>query len=116
MVHPEDQCLIDAAYRGEITIEEPLTLRWKKKDESTIWIEVKNAPVYDDAGNLVALEGIARDVTDRQRAREALMLSEQRLSRLFSNLLGMAYRCRNDHNWTMEFLSEGAFELTGYAP
>jgi PAS domain S-box-containing protein len=48
--------------------------------------------------------------------RESLHESERMLSTLIGNLPGMAYRCLNDENWTMEFISEGSLDLTGYAP
>ncbi len=42
--------------------------------------------------------------------------SERQKASLISNLPGMVYRCRNDQHWTMEYISEGCRELTGYGP
>ncbi len=67
-------------------------------------------------GETSAILSVAEDITEEKQAEEALAESERRLSTLFSNLLGMAYRCRNDRDWTMEFLSDGAFDLTGHTP
>ena len=52
----------------------------------------------------------------RREADAALRESERRLSTLVSSLPGIAYQCRNDRNWTMEFVSEGMTNLTGYTP
>lgn len=50
------------------------------------------------------------------RTEKSLQESERKLFTLMGNLPGMAYRCLNDENWTMEFISEGCVELTGYNP
>ncbi|KUO50296.1 MAG: hypothetical protein APF76_11335 [Desulfitibacter sp. BRH_c19] len=54
------------------------------------------------------------NVTDRKQAEEALQESERSKSVLLSNIPGMSYRCHYDCNWTMEFVSQGCHELTGY--
>jgi PAS domain S-box-containing protein len=53
---------------------------------------------------------------ERKRAEQQLRESQRKLFTLTTNLPGMAYRCANDENWTMEFVSEGCFPLTGYHP
>jgi len=55
------------------------------------------------------------EIARRTRATEALREQERRVATLLSNLPGMAYRCHNDSDWTMEYVSEGCLLLTGYA-
>jgi putative nucleotidyltransferase with HDIG domain len=55
-------------------------------------------------------------ISARIEAQSALQEAERVLSTLMGNLPGMAYRCRQDRDWTMEFVSEGCLPLTGYHP
>ncbi len=48
----------------------PLELR--RRDGSVIWVEVSTRGVFDPAGNLVELEGLVADVTDKRRMLQEL--------------------------------------------
>lgn len=62
------------------------------------------------------LLAVADDITAVKSSQQEAEESRRQLETLLGNLPGLAYRCRNDRNWTMEFVSQGCLELTGYAP
>jgi len=71
-IHPKDQDLLKSYLQGEGSAE-PVTLQGLHKDGSRIWVEEIIVPVHDEAGNLVAIEGIARDITRRKESEQALL-------------------------------------------
>jgi PAS domain S-box-containing protein len=75
-----------------------------------------SALLTDEFGQIVGTLSSGTDVTEQRKSDAALRESQRRLSTLMSNLPGMAYRCRNDRQWTMEFISDGCVLLTGYTP
>lgn len=57
------------------------------------------------------------DVSEEFMTNRALKESQRRLLTLMSNLQGMVYRCSSYPNeWSMEFVSNGCEDLTGYGP
>ncbi len=56
------------------------------------------------------------DLSERKRRMEEVYDTTRQFNTLLGNLPGMVYRCRNDQQWTMEFISDGCYEMTGYQP
>ena len=90
LVHPEDRPLVEGLIQAPAT---SVVLRCRNRDGNIIWIEQRSKPVRDEAGNLVAIEAIARDVTRRKLAemeREQLLAREkethQHLEAILDNL------------------------------
>ncbi len=55
------------------------------------------------------------EIIKSQKMEEELKETNRSLSTLIKNLPGMAYRCKNDKDWSMMFLSEACADLTGYS-
>ncbi len=77
--------------------------------------DTRKIPIIED-GRVVRVLTTVRDVTRARTAERQVRESRRALATLMSNLRGMAYRRRDDDNLTMEFVSEGCLELTGYYP
>jgi len=97
---------------GEIRYE----IEMACKDGSWMWADINVVPLRNQKGEMVGYHAIARNITNRKQNEAKLIESERSKSVLLKNIPGMAYRCKYDRQWTMEFVSEGCFNLTGYNP
>jgi len=98
-------------------VDECRTVSYEMPFESAdglVTLEVSIEPIVGPDGRCTHVLWDARDVTARRRAEIALEESKRTLAVLMSNLPGMAYRCRNDEDWTIDFVNEGCLALTGY--
>ena len=77
------------------------------------WIHISNSGVFDSQGNLLEIQSVGRDITNRKISEEALLKSEARFSR--------AVRGTSDGIWDWnvvtneDYLSPRWKELLGYA-
>lgn len=72
VIHPDDLPKLERLISSGTDFSKPVKLRLVHKNGTVVWTEQKIVPIYDQAGNLVAMEGIARDVTERQRTEEKM--------------------------------------------
>jgi PAS domain S-box-containing protein len=107
------------AHRALLERHEPFRdfeLLRRAPDGSMHRVSLTGEPIFDDEGRFAGYRGVGRDITESRRAETALRESQRKLAALMSALPGMAYRCRNDREWSMEFVSEGVHALTGHRP
>jgi PAS domain S-box-containing protein len=81
LVHPDDSHLLRPA-PGTPQVADSVVMRLEHADGHWVWLEQRSTPVFDAQGTLVAVEGAARDVSDRHRAEVSLA----RLNRVLRTL------------------------------
>lgn len=117
-VHPDDRQFVIDAVDAAIQLGEGYAIEHRIvwPNGNTRWVSEAGEVYRDDSGTPIRMMGIVQDITERKLAEDALSESRRELETLFSNLPGMAYRCSNDPEWTMAFVSKGCVQLTGYTP
>jgi PAS domain S-box-containing protein len=87
LVHPDDRILLENTTR--YSKGEPLELRWIRKDGQIIWTEQRNVLLVDENNEPYALDGNARDITDRKNIELGLRKEVER-NRLLLDLFSQA--------------------------
>ncbi len=82
----------------------------KEKDKiKELQLEIENLKKQLEVSNTQSDSKNSAANEDNQRL-------TSRFESIVNNLQGVVYRCKNDKDWTMEFISDGIELLTGYPP
>jgi PAS domain S-box-containing protein/putative nucleotidyltransferase with HDIG domain len=106
LVHPDDRHLLQD---NQALLSQPVTLRWVRKDGEIIWTEQRNVGIYDDSGELIAIEGIARDITARKQAEQQLRLLATAMDAAANAIM------ITDLEGVIEWVNPAFCYLTGYS-
>ena len=77
IVHPDDRPLLDEVVQARVPID--VVLRWRHRDGQIVFTEMRSAPVLEEDGTLVAVDAIARDITQRRLSEQALREADQQV-------------------------------------
>lgn len=89
-VHPDDrERLAEDERLRAVGGRHDHSYRIIRPDGSLRWIRGRAFPVFDEAGKLIRVAGIAEDITERKRAEEELEREKEILAKIFNNIPAM---------------------------
>lgn len=93
-VRPENRIEMLNMLRDNNGIVENFESLMRRKDGTFAWVLSSSHFMYDDEGNVVGIEGVARDITERIKSERALKKSQQRLA--------LAQEAAHQVSWDMD--------------
>jgi two-component system, sporulation sensor kinase C len=86
LAHPEDLPMISLLKEPDYINPGPVTIRFLHKSGHYIWTEQQTTIVHNKAGQVSAIQGIARDITDRKVMEEEMVQAEKSRHSLLTNI------------------------------
>lgn len=77
------------------------------------WVRALGQAEYSN-GRCKRLYGTFQDIDEQVKLVKIIKDKEQQYRTLISNISSVTFRCLNDENWTMIFISDAIEQLTGY--
>ena len=111
-IHPEFHDTVIRKVQNQDT--SPYEIMMIRKSKEAFWVKLESRNIiYNGIPSRITA---IRDINAIKESENRIIENERRFSVLSNNFPGIAYRCKLDEQLTMEFLSQGFLDLTGYRP
>lgn len=77
-----------------------------------VWLNISEVPVFDEQGNVISVEGIARDISQQKNFEKILVTKEQEQSEILNNMLDGVFNI--DENGLVLSCNPAAEKIFGY--
>ncbi len=103
LAHPDEREMIKRFFEGKGT-SQPFISRLRHTDGHYVWVEQRTVPVMSEDGQLIAIESITRDITERKEAEQYNQRQMNRLSAMLT--IDNAISASLDLNLTLNIVLE----------
>jgi PAS domain S-box-containing protein len=116
IIHPDDRNKVRALIEQSIEKKSDLEAEFRIIHSSgqQRFLTARAKIIVDKNGAVIRLIGLLWDITEQNLLQMELEENIRRTNSIVNNLNGAVFRCKFDEDWTMEYISEGVLELTGY--
>jgi PAS domain S-box-containing protein len=118
-LHPEDRDPVESDFARLLNGRLDQLARQARlvcADGSVHWMDLRAHPCVLGDGEVIGVLATLQEITPRRKEEGSSAAARPLPTTLLANFPGMVYRARNDAEWTMDFVSDGSLELTGFEP
>jgi len=112
IIHPEYHQFLRKEWRKALSRRKHIYVEYPiiTKNGETKWVWERGCGVFDNNGEVVALEGFIADITERKQAEEKLRKLSQAVEQSSASVI------ITDLKGTIEYVNQKFTEVTGYSP
>lgn len=108
-----EQKQIDRLFSGSLDFYD-IRKRFRKKDREYIWTNTRVMRWSDSQSKFKKLICYVQEIIPGNIGASKCFQTESELAYLMVGINGFIYRCEYNQDWTMKYISEGCYNLTGY--
>ena len=118
LIYPDDHENVKAKISEALSNKKKFDLEYRliRISGETVWVHEAGRGIYDKEGNILFIDGIITNISDKKKAEDKLKNTRILVENLTSNLVGGAVsRSLNDALFTTKYYSDKILDITGYS-